>query len=58
MTPRAVWAIGIGQCVGWGVLYYAFGVLLVPVEQDLVSRAGSSRARSPRHCWSRPSRLQ
>jgi uncharacterized membrane protein len=35
MTPRAVWTIGIGQCVGWGVLYYAFGVLLVPVEQDL-----------------------
>ena len=35
MTARAVWAIGIGQCVGWGVLYYAFGVLLVPVEQEL-----------------------
>lgn len=35
MTPRAVWAIGVGQCVGWGVLYYAFGVLLVPVEHQL-----------------------
>ena len=30
MTTRAVWAIGLGQCVNWGVLYYAFGVLLVP----------------------------
>ncbi|MEO8682060.1 MAG: MFS transporter [Vicinamibacterales bacterium] len=35
MTRRAVWTIGAGQCVGWGVLYYAFGVLVVPVERDL-----------------------
>jgi MFS family permease len=35
MTPRAVWAIGVGQLVNWGVLYYAFGVLMVPVEQSL-----------------------
>jgi MFS family permease len=35
MTSRAVVALGIGQCVSWGVLYYAFGVLLVPVERDL-----------------------
>jgi predicted MFS family arabinose efflux permease len=35
MTRRAVWAIGLGQCVNWGVLYYAFGVLLVPIERDL-----------------------
>ena len=35
MTARAVWAIGIGQLVNWGVLYYAFGVLLVPVEAAL-----------------------
>lgn len=35
MTRRAVWTIGVGQCVGWGVLYYAFGVLLVPVEREL-----------------------
>ena len=31
MSKRAVWAIGLGQCVHWGVLYYAFGVLLVPI---------------------------
>jgi MFS family permease len=35
MTRRAVWAIGLGQCVSWGVLYYAFSVLIVPVEREL-----------------------
>ena len=35
MTRRAVWAIGAGQLVNWGVLYYAFSVLLVPLEQSL-----------------------
>jgi MFS family permease len=35
MTPREVWAVGCGQLVNWGVLYYAFSVLLVPVEQSL-----------------------
>jgi MFS family permease len=35
MSSRAVWAVGCGQLVNWGVLYYAFGVLLVPVEQSL-----------------------
>lgn len=35
MRARAVWSIGFGQLVNWGVLYYAFGVLLVPVEQSL-----------------------
>ena len=35
VTPRAVWAIGCGQLVNWGVLYYAFGVLLVPLEHEL-----------------------
>ena len=35
MTSRAVWAVGVGQCVSWGVLYYAFGVLMVPIERDL-----------------------
>lgn len=39
ISSRAIWAIGVGQLVNWGVLYYAFGVLLVPVEQSLgVSR--------------------
>ncbi len=35
MPPRAIWSIGCGQLVNWGVLYYAFGVLLLPVEQTL-----------------------
>lgn len=35
MTRRTVWTIGAGQCVSWGVLYYAFSVWLVPVERDL-----------------------
>jgi uncharacterized PurR-regulated membrane protein YhhQ (DUF165 family) len=35
MTPRAIVALGIGQCVNWGVLYYAFAVLLLPLEQEL-----------------------
>lgn len=37
MTSRAVIALGIGQCVNWGVLYYAFAVLLLPVEAELDS---------------------
>jgi MFS family permease len=35
MHPRAIWAIGCGQLVNWGVLYFAFGVLLVPLEDAL-----------------------
>ena len=35
MTPRAVAALGIGQCVNWGVLYYAFAVLVLPLEREL-----------------------
>jgi hypothetical protein len=35
MRTREVVALGIGQCVNWGVLYYAFAVLLVPVAGDL-----------------------
>ena len=35
MAPRAIWAIGFGQLVNWGVLYYAFAVLLVPLEESL-----------------------
>ena len=35
MTSRAILALGVGQLVNWGVLYYAFGVLMVPVERDL-----------------------
>jgi MFS family permease len=32
---RAVWLLGLCQCVLWGVLYYSFSVLLVPMERDL-----------------------
>jgi MFS family permease len=35
MNARGIWLIGFGQLVNWGVLYYAFGVLLVPVEESL-----------------------
>ena len=28
-------SVGLGQLINWGVLYYAFGVLLVPLEQSL-----------------------
>ena len=35
MTRRAVVALGMTQCVNWGVLYYAFTVLVVPVSADL-----------------------
>ena len=35
MTPRAIVALGIGQCVNWGVLYYAFAVLVAPLEREL-----------------------
>lgn len=32
MHARAVWAIGVGQLINWGILYFAFGVLLIPLE--------------------------
>lgn len=35
MTRRAVAALGIGQCVNWGVLYYAFAVFVLPLEREL-----------------------
>ena len=35
MHPRAIWAIGCGQLVNWGVLYFGYTVLLVPLEQAL-----------------------
>ena len=36
-SPHAVWPIGFGQLVNWGVLYYAFGVLLLPMEAALAA---------------------
>jgi MFS family permease len=35
MTRRAVIALGIGQLVNWGVLYYAFAILVRPLEREL-----------------------
>jgi MFS family permease len=35
MTLRGLSALGIGQCVNWGVLYYAFAVLVQPLEREL-----------------------
>ncbi|MGO4221096.1 MFS transporter [Lysobacter sp. TAF61] len=32
---RAVWLLGLCQCILWGVLYYSFSVLLVPMEATL-----------------------
>lgn len=39
MTPalrRAIWLLGGGQCVYWGMLYYGFSVLLVPIAWAFV----------------------
>lgn len=47
MTPRArvaVLALGLDQCVAWGVLYYAFGVVLVPMSRDLGASAAAVAA--------------
>lgn len=35
MTRRAVAALGVTQCVNWGILYYAFAVLVVPLQREL-----------------------
>lgn len=32
---RAIWLLGLCQCVLWGVLYYSFSVLLMPMETSL-----------------------
>lgn len=32
---RAIWLLGLCQCVLWGVLYYSFSALLVPMESSL-----------------------
>lgn len=35
-APRwpVVWILGAGQCVYWGIAYYAFSVLLVPMRDE------------------------
>jgi MFS family permease len=35
MTRRALIALGVGQCINWGVLYYSFAVLVLPLQQEL-----------------------
>jgi hypothetical protein len=35
MRRRALIALGIGQCINWGALYYAFAVLVVPLQREL-----------------------
>jgi MFS family permease len=35
MMRAALTALGLGQLVNWGVLYYAFAILLEPVRRDL-----------------------
>ncbi len=35
MSAAAIAAVGVGQLVNWGTLYYAFAVLLVPLQHEL-----------------------
>lgn len=35
MSRRALVALGVGQCLNWGVLYYAFAALVVPLQREL-----------------------
>src|SRR3954469_22113779 len=35
MPTRVVWAIGCGQLINWGITYFAFSVLLIPLEHSL-----------------------
>jgi MFS family permease len=35
MTRRALIGMGIGQCLNWAVLYYAFAVLVLPLQREL-----------------------
>ena len=32
MRPPVIWAIGCGQLVNWGVLFFAYSVLLIPLQ--------------------------
>lgn len=35
MKKEAIWALGASQCVYWGIFYYTFGVMMVPMRADL-----------------------
>jgi MFS family permease len=46
-SNRATWALATGQLVAWGVVYYAFSLFVVPMEQELGwSRASTNAALS------------
>ncbi|MFW7379304.1 MAG: MFS transporter [Oligoflexus sp.] len=34
-VKKLVISLGIAQCISWGILFYAFAVLLLPMTQDL-----------------------
>jgi hypothetical protein len=44
-------ALAITQTVGYGTLYYAFAVFLVPMAADLQASTGAITAPSPPPCW-------
>lgn len=33
LARQAIWAIGCGQLVNWGVLFFAYSILLVPLQE-------------------------
>jgi MFS family permease len=35
VRQRAVWGLGLAQCVYWGLFYYGFSALLLPMQRDL-----------------------
>jgi MFS family permease len=37
MSRQALIAVGLGQLVNWGVLFFAFGALLIPIAEGLAS---------------------
>jgi predicted MFS family arabinose efflux permease len=46
-SNSATWALAIAQLVAWGVVYYAFSLFVVPMEQELGwSRASTNAALS------------
>ncbi|WP_214108601.1 hypothetical protein [Acrocarpospora catenulata] len=42
---RIVAALAVTQTIGYGVLYYAFSVFLIPMSRDL--HVGSAQSRPP-----------
>jgi len=49
---RLVWALAVTEIVSWGSLYYAFSVLLVPMERtNSYGTETRSSARSRSECF-------